>query len=243
MSSIDDDVRAFAALAARHDDPFADRARVLAAAGIDAATWAQFRQSWSARLAAAGAAELARAYADAYAAEQRRMERGASIAAPARSHGPERRDPSAAAIDRTGDAVPALGGDALPFASEPDAANQVRVRFAGSAPSAAIGETAEIGALTDDQLEALPFVAAPTAAEDDEPPHLTLEHYASMCAELQVNPAHAEGIRRRYGLAELSDQQREDGAWAKRMAGDSRLTERWRQLVGQYQAWLVDRRG
>ena len=77
-----DTVEGFAALSASLDDPFADRTRLLGAAGLDETDFAELSEHWLARLGADSPESLAlvERYASAYA--QRGLERKGIVAAP-----------------------------------------------------------------------------------------------------------------------------------------------------------------
>jgi hypothetical protein len=69
---------------------------------------------------------------------------------------------------------------------------------------------------------------------------LGVEQYASLSAELAVYPQRDDAVRQRYGFRNAEEQRREDEAWAAQFRLDPALARRWQDLVGQYQAWLLN---
>lgn len=63
---------------------------------------------------------------------------------------------------------------------------------------------------------------------------LTIEQYASLCAELAVFPEAAEATFARYGLAAPQDRAAADRAWQGRLRADDALMQRWQGLYLQY---------
>jgi len=95
--------------------------------------------------------------------------------------------------------------------------------------------------------EALPFEPTPAAAED-EPLELaavsptgldmTIEQYASLCAETAVDPARSAEIEKRYGLS--GNARRElDSNYSERFGEDAALQAKFKQLSERFRAWLV----
>jgi hypothetical protein len=80
----------------------------------------------------------------------------------------------------------------------------------------------------------LPF-QAPSAA-----PRLTLEQYASLCAELAVFPQHVETIFSKYGLVSLRERLTVDLAWQERLRRDPTEYAAWQGLYHRYQTYWVD---
>jgi len=94
----------------------------------------------------------------------------------------------------------------------------------------------------------LPFAstqdAGRTADEDDSDsptlpppaggPSLTLETYASLCAELARSPGEAERIFTRYGLASLEKRMVVDAMWKERLRKEPKLYQEWRQLYQKF---------
>jgi hypothetical protein len=85
----------------------------------------------------------------------------------------------------------------------------------------------------------------PTIAEDDAPdasaalPTFTVEHYASLCAEIAANPEDVEAIRRKYHLASKDQHVALDCAFNIRFARDDALHAHWRSLVASYTSWIA----
>jgi hypothetical protein len=80
---------------------------------------------------------------------------------------------------------------------------------------------------------AVPFRAAPPAPRT----RLTMEQFASLVAELAVNPSAAPQTRARYGLDEASH--RADAEeWHRRLGADAQLYARYHGLFQSFRNWL-----
>jgi hypothetical protein len=74
-------------------------------------------------------------------------------------------------------------------------------------------------------------------------PSLTLERYASLCAELAVFPTNAESIFAKYGLAALRDRLTTDLVWQERLRQDPASYRQWQESYKQAHAyWLATAR-
>lgn len=103
---------AFGGLTAKLDDPFADRADILATAGLDEVTYAELRERWSRAVAGLDEPRL-RAFGDAYAAE---------------------RDPSADPPKRRVRVSQAWAGNGFGFVTLPRIGDEVVVSYADGDP-------------------------------------------------------------------------------------------------------------
>jgi len=75
-----------------------------------------------------------------------------------------------------------------------------------------------------------------------EKPHFSLEHFASMSAEIAHHPERVDDVRRRYGLTR--EQHRDEAArWRALFDASPRQAERFTALVDQYRAYLHSRDG
>jgi hypothetical protein len=95
---------------------------------------------------------------------------------------------------------------------------------------------------------ALPFAAAkgpppappPPLAVKPPPdlPSFSVEQYASLCVELELDPAHTLETLQRY---RLTQEQRTalDAAWRERMAHASDLYAAWSQAITRYKTWKL----
>jgi hypothetical protein len=92
-----------------------------------------------------------------------------------------------------------------------------------------LGETAPVLRI---DLEALPFArsAAALAGPALPEPKLTLEAYATICAEIWLDPPRAGAIAARYGLT-AETKPAEDAAWQGRFAGNQALKTAWERLA------------
>jgi hypothetical protein len=88
--------------------------------------------------------------------------------------------------------------------------------------------------------EALPFgKSTAEASQAAVTPQLTLESYASLCAELAVHPERAPEILPRYHLPDAVTRQAVDAAWQRRFAAHPDTQQRWSELCASYRAWLL----
>jgi hypothetical protein len=113
-----DTVDRCAELSALLDDPFADRAAVLHAAGLDEAAWTRVQERWAERLASAGGDALVARYGEVYETTLRRLAGGRAPAGPT----PD--------TDRVGPRF--LSAEAQPWRAE---AAAVQVSGTGEAPT------------------------------------------------------------------------------------------------------------
>jgi hypothetical protein len=77
-------------------------------------------------------------------------------------------------------------------------------------------------------------------APHDAAPDLTLEQYASFCAELAVFPHQVETIFQRYGLVSIKTRLSFDLAWRERLRRDVAEHHAWQILYQRYQAYWAD---
>ncbi len=82
--------------------------------------------------------------------------------------------------------------------------------------------------------------AALPLAPSDSAPELTLEQYASLCAELAVFPPHVEAIFQRYGLMSLQSRLTVDLTWRERLRRDVARHHAWQSLYQRYQTYWAD---
>jgi hypothetical protein len=86
-------------------------------------------------------------------------------------------------------------------------------------------------------LSPMLFKATPFA---DKPllPELTLDQYASLCAELQIAPDDKDAIARRYGMKSGVDLDRLEESWSGRLRADGALRRALLDRVQAFAAWL-----
>ena len=87
---------------------------------------------------------------------------------------------------------------------------------------------------------ALPLSETAQDAPSDSTPNLTLEQYASLCAELAVFPRHVEAVFQRYGLVSLKKRLTLDLAWRERLRRDATEYQEWQRLYQRYQDYWAD---
>ncbi len=69
-------------------------------------------------------------------------------------------------------------------------------------------------------------------------PDLTIQQYASLCAEREVKPAEREMIHQKYGLPDDAASEALDAHWHRLFDTQPQVRERWQDLHSQYVAWL-----
>lgn len=67
---------------------------------------------------------------------------------------------------------------------------------------------------------------------------LSIEQYASLCAELAAYPAQSEQVFLRYHLLSAQDRAAADSEWRARLAKDPAEYKKWHELYWQYCAYL-----
>ena len=93
--------------------------------------------------------------------------------------------------------------------------------------------------MDDKEPPASPLAGSPRPSA----PSLTLEQYASLCAELAVFPTNAESIFAKYGLAALRDRLTTDLVWQERLRQDPASYRQWQESYKQAHAyWLATAR-
>lgn len=87
--------------------------------------------------------------------------------------------------------------------------------------------------------EALPFAhGAPAAAPPPKVPQMTLQAYASLCAELSVTPEKSAEVLRRYGVHDEHARRALDEEWRARLAAHPPSNQEWQKLYTTYRDWL-----
>jgi hypothetical protein len=87
-------------------------------------------------------------------------------------------------------------------------------------------------------LPGVPSPATPAAPAEQAPPsRLSLQSYASLCAELAAYPANRAAILARYGIADEAAYRALDHEWQARIA-DPEVRSRWQQSYATYADWL-----
>jgi hypothetical protein len=71
---------------------------------------------------------------------------------------------------------------------------------------------------------------------------LTLTQYASLSAELSVNPNRASDILPRYRITDDDARQRVANAWNEVLLRDAALRAEWMQLTAEFRAWLAQQK-
>ena len=218
-----------------------ERLEVLDQRGIDDTDWSRSDEHHTVALAAevaAGRMGRAERYGRACAAELERRKKGA----------PEEPPPVAGAV---APARPALSGTMaardlptfvaqaaahpLPFGAIPSPEFLASLDAPRSPPSP--GATMAGGG---DVRVTLPF-AKPATAAGSKParfPRLTLESYASLCAELSVYPDRAADILGKYGVTDDEARRAVDDDWGARLAENADTREEWERLRATHEGWL-----
>jgi hypothetical protein len=108
------------------------------------------------------------------------------------------------------------------------------------------GEEPDEADMTQPSMKAVRPVPASAGANSNAPlpPHLaglTLEQYASLCAESNLYQAFMPQVHARYGIQ--SDDQRRalDEHWRARLAVDAELAGEWAKLCRRYEEWAKNR--
>jgi hypothetical protein len=91
-------------------------------------------------------------------------------------------------------------------------------------------------------LSDAPAAIPPNVGSASPTPRLTLEHYARMCVEIALYPAHKLEILRRYGLDD-EQQSRLDAYWGARVRGDVSVKAAWDRFYAEHWTRLREPRG
>jgi hypothetical protein len=92
-----------------------------------------------------------------------------------------------------------------------------------------------VGEVMSPLVAALPFQKS---SGSERLPQLTLEQYASLCAERNAKPGELEATLRKYGLADDKAERSLDDQWKQSFDARPKQRERWLQMVREYTAWL-----
>jgi hypothetical protein len=144
-------------------------------------------------------------------------------------------------IDKTGvlpaDLMAKIAQGALPFA-----AGKGPLPLASPAPEPVAPKKAAIGSMTGAlpalrSIEpALPFQGSAS------PPEMSLERYASLCAELSVSPAESEAIFTRHGLGVMRERLAVDLRWQEHLRRSPDEYRKWQELYQRYRAHWAEQR-
>src|SRR5690606_22375157 len=66
---------------------------------------------------------------------------------------------------------------------------------------------------------------------------LTVEQYASLCAERRLYPHALAQVAQRYGFSSQAAVEAEDAEWRGRFAADPQLATRFQQVQAEWLAW------
>ena len=138
-------------------------------------------------------------------------------------------------VEETALAIGTLDEDALPFvaaalAEALPAQHPLDMHHPGA------GATQEVSMFKPGVLATLPFNRMTTQAEEPRL-RLSMAQYASLHAELAVDPARRAATITRYGLTE-TDCENVDRAWQARFEGHPEDEARFRELVATYSDWV-----
>lgn len=210
-------------------------------------TWTACEKHWTLYLAAelsAGRMDQARAYGLKCAAEleRRSAEAAAAPATPPTAAGaPEHLSETAKATEMP---LPGGGGKVLPFQSTPSAEFLASLAAPRSPrphdPTA--GLTEPLGTLLlSDLKNTLPFGKRKAQAAPDAVswPRLTLQQYASLCAELSVAAQDETEILRRYHITGVAARKAVDREWQDRLATHADTQAEWQRLYSEFRDWLL----
>ncbi len=125
----------------------------------------------------------------------------------------------------------------------PRAPSEPEIAPPAAAKKPSFGKTAFLSA---DALPkaALPFQPKPAApVAEARPPELTLQQYASLCAELAAaaTPAASTAILAKYRVGEPGARLALDAAWAAEFAKVPATRAEFERLTAEYRAWLLRR--
>ncbi|MFP6683334.1 MAG: hypothetical protein VB934_01415 [Polyangiaceae bacterium] len=144
------------------------------------------------------------------------------------------------------DIAKVMGGAPLPFQDGAPARPPAASTPADEAPPSIDPFETEAIDMTKIDLDVMPFSqprpAAGAATSAGAPaPELTLEQYASMCAELQSDPSQAAAVDTRYGATDEAASHALQTSWQAKLSADASERARFDGLLAQYVAALQSR--
>ncbi len=158
----------------------------------------------------------------------------AVVAPPPPAASPPPAPAAKASIDQTALVSALVLEEPLPFTDGPA---QVPEPGRASHSVVDIGMTAEVPAILSGN-ETLPFFQSSALGIDEEILEmLSIEQYASLCAELAAHPERQASVLLRYGVDDNTFDILES-AWSEHLQGDSTALQRFNQLLDSYRAWL-----
>lgn len=106
--------------------------------------------------------------------------------------------------------------------------------------SPALGATMPLNANILAQVQAsLPFARkAGAEPKGQESRRLTLQAYASLCAELALTPEKSAAILAKYQIADAAMRRAVDDEWHARFKAHPEVHQEWQKLCAEYSAWL-----
>ncbi|MBW2524992.1 MAG: hypothetical protein JRI23_12480 [Deltaproteobacteria bacterium] len=122
----------------------------------------------------------------------------------------------------------------LPFKDKGGARPPKLAVKARNDPPIGLGSTV-VGEVVSPFAKALPFEQA---TESVNVPQLTLEQYASFCAERNARPAEQEATLKKYGITDAKAENALDDQWQDAFEAKPNQRERWLQMVREFTAWL-----
>ncbi|MBI4954625.1 MAG: hypothetical protein HY908_21550 [Myxococcales bacterium] len=144
--------------------------------------------------------------------------------------------------DTTAPEAPMIHSDPLPFRGAPSERFLAELAAPKSRPrpvSPPSDPTCAIPAILGDLDTTLPFGSKEASPHDEKlRATLTLEQYASFCAELLARPERAAEVRTRYGIADAIMHRRLERAWATHLARDAAAATRFAELLRRFGSWL-----
>jgi hypothetical protein len=142
---------------------------------------------------------------------------------------------------------PEGGSTSFAFAAPKDEARSPVQLDASAMPERVLDETPEP---IDDEATAIGDPLASTAAPVSKAsggvdlpfkrlPELSVEQYASLCAEREHRPAQGATICQRWGIDDEAAERALDDRWQRRLQADPAEAHHFYSLVGSYKAWLA----
>ena len=141
------------------------------------------------------------------------------------------------AFAKTSAGVATGGSDYLPFKGKALAEPPKPAATELDRPPMQLGATV-VGEVMSPLHSALPF----KTAGSPQLPELTLEQYASLCAERNAKPDEQEATLRKYGVANGKAERSLDDQWKESFKARPEERDRWLEMVRQYTAWLENQR-
>jgi hypothetical protein len=152
-------------------------------------------------------------------------------------------DAPATPFEANAQVTPFSGNAPPPDAAVKDLAPHPSVGQTTGVDLSALADVFAAADAEDARAEAEPAGEAPAAASQASPDQAAAEHYAAVVANTEgLPPDQAEGMNRRYGLANVAARSALDSEMAAKLSADAALRQHFNATLARWRAWLQQQR-